>query len=132
MHTVEHRRRTVRRWRCTCGSRFPCGAYLSRRDQESRRIHPGGTAGATLVGWSIGHRQVVTGGIAIVGAEIRVDPRTVYYLHDVDRAPDGDDCPVCGENYPCEVREAVELLEEALKPWRDKISAPPGAADERK
>ena len=131
MRDSEHHRRTIRRWRCTCGSRFPCGPYLNRRDLASRQVHPGGTAAATLVGWSIGHRQVVTGGIAIVGGEIRVDPGAVRYLHDVDRAPGSDDCPVCGENYPCEVREAVELLEEALKPWRDKISAPTGAADER-
>jgi hypothetical protein len=56
MSDIGHRRRIVRRWRCVCGSRFPCGAYLARRDAHTREEHPGGTAGAELVGWTIRRR----------------------------------------------------------------------------
>jgi hypothetical protein len=52
----DHRRRTIRRWLCLCGQRFPCGAYLYHRDRRTREVHPGGPAGAALVGWNI-HRS---------------------------------------------------------------------------
>lgn len=134
---MTHARRWIRRWLCTCGRRFPCGPYLNRRDQESRRARPDGATGQTLVGWTVGHRepgrQVVTGGITIVGGEIRIDVKAVDWLHDVDRNTDPDDvnCPMCGEEYPCEVLEAVGVLEEALKPWLNKTPASTGAGKER-
>jgi hypothetical protein len=129
---TEHRRRSIRRWLCTCGRRFPCGTYLNRRDQASRHAHRGGPVAATLVGWSIGRPQPVTGGVTIVGGEIRIDTKAVYYLHDVDRNPDPENgnCPICGEDYPCDLVDAVGRLEEALKPWRDKTTVPTGAASE--
>jgi hypothetical protein len=50
MDDTGHRRRTIRRWRCICGRRFPCGAYL--RAQSGHRI-PGGRIpdGQTVAAW---------------------------------------------------------------------------------
>jgi hypothetical protein len=78
----------------------------------------------------------VIAGITIVGDEIRIDTSALYYLHDVDRDPDPElaECPVCGDagnGVPCDIVELVDRLEEALKPWRDKTTAPDGAGIEK-
>jgi hypothetical protein len=47
-----HRRSRLRWWLCRdCLRRYPCGRLLYAMDQHSRVVHPGGEAGARLVGW---------------------------------------------------------------------------------
>jgi hypothetical protein len=84
-----------------------CGFLLARRDALSREVHPGGDAGASLVGWRgypppriIDYRQQIAYQVeAAIGA---------HGYNDDGR------CGECDEDYPCGPRRLAEHAADAL------------------
>ena len=113
--SIEHRR-GIRR--CRCGERHTRNEIIHFRDQRQRIVHPGGEAGARLVGWAA-YRSSVDSSTYLSGMAID-ELQRISRLHSPDPA-NVSHCidPLCTNMQPCTRRLAAiaRLTDAGVDPW---------------
>lgn len=67
-------------------------------------------------------RYVMGDGITFDGREVRIDTDTVRKAHDINE--NDENCATCGVEYPCGLREAVDVLDDWLRAQRAASATP--------